>query len=135
MRAFPFPGPEVSDLVTREEMEVPALVAGQLPIPVRVQAPVGQSVRLPGVVAIHGGCYVMGNRAMDDGVFDRRYLDLGMVGVSVGYRRARETPNPGALEDCYRALQWTVANADTLGFDPSRMGVFGASAGGAWPSD
>ena len=72
----------------------------------------------------------MGDRAMYDGVFDRWCLDPGMVAVSVGYRRAPETPYPGALEDCYRALQWTVTNAEALGIFPSRIGVYGASAGG-----
>ena len=129
-RAFPFPVPELSDLVTRDETEVPAQSPGQLPIPVRVHSPVGRSVPLPGVLAIHGGGYVMGDRAMYDGVFDRWCLDPGMVAVSVGYRLAPETPYPGALEDCYRALQWTVANAEVLGIDPSRIGVYGASAGG-----
>ncbi len=129
-RELSFPGPELSDLVTRDEMEVPAVDPGDLPVPVRVHAPVHRSVRLPGVVAIHGGGYIIGDRTMNDGVFDRWCLDPGMVGVSVGYRRAPETPYPGPLEDCYRALKWTAANAEALGIDPSCIGLYGASAGG-----
>jgi len=129
-RELSFPGPESSDLVTRDEMEVPGVDPGDLPVPVRVHAPVFRSVRLPGVVAIHGGGYVIGDRTMNDGVFDRWCLDPGMVGVSVGYRRAPETPYPGPLEDCYRALKWTAANAEALGIDPSCIGLYGASAGG-----
>ena len=130
VRELSFPGPELSDLVTRDEMEVPGVVPGDLPVPVRVHAPVCRSVRLPGVVAIHGGGYVIGDRTMNDGVFDRWCVDPGMVGVSVGYRRAPETPYPGPLEDCYRALKWTADNADALGIDPSCIGLYGASAGG-----
>jgi acetyl esterase/lipase len=130
VRELSFPGPELSDLVTRDEMEVPGVDPGDLPVPVRVHAPVSRSVRLPGVVAIHGGGYVIGDRTMNDGVFDRWCLDPGMVGVSVGYRRAPETPYPGPLEDCYRALKWTAANAEALGIDPSCIGLYGASAGG-----
>ena len=130
MRAFPFPGPDLSDQVTREEMEVPATATGDLPVPIRVHAPVERTVRLPGVVAIHGGGYVMGDRGMYDGVFDRWCPDPGLVGVSVGYRRAPETTYPGALEDCYRTLKWTSENSEAIGIDPSCIGVYGASAGG-----
>jgi acetyl esterase/lipase len=79
---------------------------------------------------MHGGGYVIGDRTMYDGLFDRWCLDPGMVGVSVGYRRAPETPYPGPLEDCYRALEWTATNAGALGIDPSCIGLYGASAGG-----
>ena len=126
MRGFSFPAPELSDLVTREEMEVP----GDPPVPVRVHAPVDQTGLLPGVVAIHGGGFVIGDRTMYDGQFDRWCLDPGVVGVSVGYRLAPEHPYPDPLDDCYRALQWTVANAEALGIDPSCIGLYGASAGG-----
>jgi acetyl esterase/lipase len=130
MRGFSFPGPELSDLVTREEMVVAGANLSDLPVPVRVHAPVDRSVPLPGVVALHGGGYVIGDRTMYDGLFDRWCLDPGMVGVSVGYRRAPETPYPGPLEDCYRALRWTATNAEALGIDPSCIGLYGASAGG-----
>jgi acetyl esterase/lipase len=130
MREMAFPGPELSDLVRREEMQVPAVNSGDLPVPVRVHAPVDRSVPLPGIVALHGGGYVIGDRTMYDGLFDRWCLDPGVVGVSVGYRRAPESPYPGPLEDCYRALDWTATNAEALGIDPSCIGLYGASAGG-----
>lgn len=56
--------------------------------------------------------------------------DLGIVLVSVDYRLAPETPYPGALEDCYAALEWMIENAGKLGIDDERVGVFGQSAGG-----
>ena len=53
-----------------------------------------------------------------------------MVGVSVEYRLAPETPYPGPLEDCYAALRWTYDHADELGIDRTRIGIYGLSAGG-----
>jgi triacylglycerol lipase len=50
--------------------------------------------------------------------------------VSVEYRLSPETPYPGPLEDCYTGLSWVFANAESLGVDPSRIGISGASAGG-----
>ena len=56
--------------------------------------------------------------------------DLDCVIVSVNYRLAPETIFPGAIEDCYAGLAWTVASADMLGIDAARIGVMGESAGG-----
>lgn len=118
--------PELSDDVTRTEHVVP----GDPPITVRVHRAVGATGVLPCVYSIHGGGYVLGSAAMDDGSFDRWCPQLGVVGVSVEYRLAPETPYPGPLEDCYRGLQWVVDNAADLGVDPARIGVHGISAGG-----
>ena len=126
LRGFAFPQPELSDAVERRELVVP----GEVAVPVRVHSPAGRSAPLAGVVAIHGGGYVIGDRTMYDGLFDRWCVDPGMVAVSVGYRRAPETPYPGPLEDCYQALVWTVEHADELGIDPACIGIYGASAGG-----
>ena len=53
-----------------------------------------------------------------------------MIGVSVEYRLAPETSYPGPLDDCYSALRWTYDNADELGIDKERIGIYGLSAGG-----
>jgi acetyl esterase/lipase len=79
---------------------------------------------------MHGGGYVLGSATMDDPLFDAMTPSLGVVGVSVDYRLAPETPYPGPLEDCYRALLWTYEHADELGVDRDRIGVHGLSAGG-----
>jgi triacylglycerol lipase len=55
---------------------------------------------------------------------------LGCVIVSVDYRLAPETAFPGAIEDCYAGLTWTVAHAAELNIDTARLGVMGESAGG-----
>jgi acetyl esterase/lipase len=67
---------------------------------------------------------------MYDQLFESWCPSLGLVGVSVDYRLAPETPYPGPLDDCYDALQWTVDHAAELGIDPNRLGLFGVSAGG-----
>jgi acetyl esterase/lipase len=67
---------------------------------------------------------------MDDSLFDDLCPKLNLVGVSVEYRLAPETPYPGPLEDCYRGLKWTYEHAEALGIDRDRIGITGASAGG-----
>ena len=93
-------------------------------------APKGTDGALPCVYSMHGGGYVLGSNTMDDPQFEDWCPKLGVVGVSVEYRLAPETPYPGPLEDCYRGLVWTYEHADELGIDPARIGVMGVSAGG-----
>ena len=117
---------ELSGAVERVDHRVP----GEPPLAVRVHQPKGAAEALPCVFSIHGGGYVMGSNDMDDPLFDQLCPALNLVGVSVNYRLAPETPYPGPLEDCYRALSWTFANAHVLGIDPGRIGIRGISAGG-----
>ncbi len=126
IRSAKFPALELSDDVTRTDHLVP----GDPPVPVRVHRPVDAAGPLPAMVTMHGGGYVIGSYDMDDPLLDRWCPSLGLVGVSVEYRLAPETPYPGPLDDCYAALRWTHDHADDLGIDPSRIGIYGLSAGG-----
>jgi len=116
----------LSDAVERTDHVVP----GKVEVPVRVHRPAGSDGARPCVYSIHGGGYVIGSYDMDDLLFDELCPKLGVVGVSVEYRLAPETPYPGPLEDCYQGLRWTHEHADELGIDPSCIGVTGVSAGG-----
>ncbi|HVJ96585.1 MAG TPA: alpha/beta hydrolase [Acidimicrobiia bacterium] len=99
-------------------------------VAVRVHRPPEVKGALPCIYSMHGGGYVLGSCAMDDGLFDALCPALGCVGVSVEYRLAPDTPYPGPLEDCYAGLAWTYEHATELGIDSSRIGVAGVSAGG-----
>ena len=84
----------------------------------------------PAILHLHGGGYVMGNPefmgpqcAVWADAFDA-------VVVAPAYRLAPETCFPGNVEDAYAALAWTVANAEALGIDTSRLALAGESAGG-----
>ena len=126
MRSASFASPDLSDAVVRTEHEVP----GDPPVPVRVHRAKDAQGLLPAIVTIHGGGYVIGSYDMDSPLLDRWCPGLGVVGVSVEYRLAPETPYPGPLDDCYAALRWTYDNAAELGIDKDRIGVYGLSAGG-----
>jgi acetyl esterase/lipase len=126
IRAASFQAPALSDAVTRTEHLVP----GDPPVRVRLHRPVGIEGPLPAIVTIHGGGYVIGTYDMDDPMLDQWCPALGVVGVSVDYRLAPETPYPGPLEDCYAALRWTYGHAEELGVGSASIGVSGISAGG-----
>jgi len=122
-RLFDIP---LSDQVTREDRDI----EGDPPVRVRVHRPVGVDGPLPCVVSVHPGGYILGSYEDDDFRHDRLCPKLGYVGVAVDYRLAPETPYPGPLEDCYRALKWAHDHADELGVDRERIGIVGSSAGG-----
>ena len=120
---------ELSDEVERRDYSVPG-ADGDPDVVVRVHRPKNQSGPLPCIYWIHGGGYVIGTYEMEDLRFDRWCQTLNCIGVAVEYRLAPETSYPGPLEDCYAGLKWAVEQAETLGIDPSRIGIGGASAGG-----
>jgi acetyl esterase len=100
-------------------------------IATRVYTPFGAGPH-PAFVHFHGGGFVFGT--IDSLVNDAKCAHIcraaACVVVTVEYRLAPEFRFPTAPEDCYAALQWTVANATHLGIDPERVAVGGESAGG-----
>jgi acetyl esterase/lipase len=79
---------------------------------------------------IHGGGYIMGSADAEAAMAISIVSELGCAVVAPDYRLAPETPFPGPVEDCYAALKWLSAQADTLGIDARRIAVGGSSAGG-----
>jgi acetyl esterase/lipase len=126
IRTIDFTNVPLSDAVERTDHLVP----GDPPVPVRVHRPKDVEGPLPCLYSMHGGGYVIGSYAMDDPVFDVLCPKLGIVGVSVEYRLAPDSPYPAALDDCYAGLRWTQGHAAELGIDRGRIGVGGVSAGG-----
>ncbi|KKC25236.1 hypothetical protein WP12_15090 [Sphingomonas sp. SRS2] len=79
---------------------------------------------------IHGGGFVTGSPLQSQENQAKTCAELACVIVALGYRLAPETRFPGALEDCYAALQWLANEAPSLGVDPARIAIGGESAGG-----
>jgi acetyl esterase len=98
-------------------------------VPVRVYRP-SPDPDLPSYVVLHGGGWVIGNVEQFDGTARQLANASGAIVVSVDYRLAPEHPFPVPLDDCWRALQWTVEHAEEIGGDASRVAIGGDSAGG-----
>jgi len=127
VRAQPLASPvELSGLVATEDV----VISHNPLVSVRIHRPANLQGPAPCLYSIHGGGYVLGSYDMDDAKFDRWCRQFGIIGVSVEYRLAPETPYPGPLDDCYAGLLWTYQNAKELGIDPNAIGITGVSAGG-----
>ncbi|MGJ6961615.1 alpha/beta hydrolase [Streptosporangium sp. G11] len=84
----------------------------------------------PAAVYFHGGGMILGHVGLFDGSVSRYVSASGTPILSVDYRLAPEHPYPAPVEDAYAALVWLHEHAADLGVDPTRIGVFGDSAGG-----
>lgn len=99
-------------------------------VPVRVYRPGGATGRLPGLLYLHGGGFMLGDLDSSDSNAWGFAQEVGAVVVSVDYRLTPEHPYPAAFNDCYATLVWVAKNADELALDAERIAVVGDSAGG-----
>ena len=100
------------------------------PIALRYYRPASTAKRLPMLLYLHGGGWVLGNMNSVDSVCRALANGSQHIVVSVDYRLAPEHPFPAGVEDAYAALAWVSAQADALGGNPNRIAVGGDSAGG-----
>ncbi|MBL8771866.1 MAG: alpha/beta hydrolase [Phenylobacterium sp.] len=123
--------PDPAD-VARTDLEVRTIPgpAGAPGVEVLIYRPREGAGARPCILHIHGGGFVTGDARGQEAAHRRLAAQLGCAIVSVNYRLAPETVFPGAVEDCYAALSWVMAEADELGVDRARVGVMGESAGG-----
>lgn len=88
------------------------------------------SGRLPVVLFLHGGGWVLGDLDSHDALCRHVAAASGMALLAVDYRLAPEHPFPAAVEDAAAALRWLAESAEALNLDPARIVVMGDSAGG-----
>jgi acetyl esterase/lipase len=79
---------------------------------------------------IHGGGLIIGRAVQDDRLCGLTARELGIVVVSVEYRKAPDHPFPAALDDCLAGWRWLQREAPRLGADPACVALGGESAGG-----
>ena len=98
-------------------------------VSVRVYWPEGDGP-WPAFMYFHGGGWVVGSVANQDGTVRHLVRESGCVGVSVEYRMAPEHRFPTAAEDCYTATKWVADNAAALELRQGKLAVLGVSSGG-----
>lgn len=99
-------------------------------IPVRLYQPHSASPGAPILVFFHFGGCVLGDLETCHTAASLIAQESRCIVLSVAYRLAPEHKYPAALDDAITAYQWALANAESLGGDPARIGVGGDSAGG-----
>ena len=101
-------------------------------LPIRIYQPREPKAgeRLPVLVWLHGGGFVIGNLDTHDSACRMLANQADCLVVAVDYRLAPESKFPAAVDDSMAALRWVALHARELGGDPERIAVGGDSAGG-----
>jgi triacylglycerol lipase len=93
----------------------------------------------PVVVFVHGGGFARGAKRTEGTPF---YDNIGLwaagydfVGVTLNYRLAPQSTWPSGIEDLGAAVAWLKANVAEYGGDPSKLVLWGHSAGAAHVAD
>ncbi len=83
---------------------------------------------LPCIVWIHGGGWQNGDKSSGLARVGKWVATGDYAGASIGYRLTDVAAWPAQIHDCKAAIRCLRANAQQLGIDPDRIGVWGASA-------
>jgi acetyl esterase len=97
---------------------------------VLVFRPRGVDVRLPVVMYMHGGGWILGSAASHGRLAAELAVASGAAVAFVEYALAPEARYPVQLEQCYAVARWITEHGDDHGLDATRIAVAGDSAGG-----
>jgi len=128
LSAFDPPALPAGTLVIRD-IEFASTPEGKLRLDVyRATEPASDA--LPVVLFLFGGGWMSGDRNQFQALELQRLIDRGYALVSCDYRYSTEAIFPAQIHDVKAAIRWIRVNAESQGFDASRLAVIGASAGG-----
>ena len=104
-----------------------------------VFSPEAKGAARPIVIFVHGGAFVGGDKSRSpDGSLSPFYDNMmiwavqhGLVGVNMNYELAPKTQYPVVQHEIAEVVAWARKNAASFGGDPSRVVLWGHSAGAA----
>jgi acetyl esterase/lipase len=85
----------------------------------------------PGILLVHGGGWVTGDRILNLEPLFEPLLGAGFACLSISYRLARDMTSIGAaVEDVEMATNYVAAHAGEFRIDKDKLALVGESAGG-----
>ncbi len=87
--------------------------------------------KYPVVVYIHGGAFLMGDKAASTDVATiQKIVAQGIAVASINYRLSSEAQYPAQIKDVKAAIRFLKANAATYKINADKVATWGGSAGG-----
>jgi acetyl esterase len=97
---------------------------------VRIVKPADATGRLPVILYVHGGGWVLGNAGTHDRLVRELAVGVNAAVVFVEYTPAPDAHYPMQIEQAYAAAKWVMEEGGSEDLDGSRMAVAGDSVGG-----
>ncbi|MCF6174389.1 MAG: alpha/beta hydrolase [Victivallaceae bacterium] len=91
--------------------------------------PENQTTKPKLLVWIHGGGWKNGSKSRINPTIIRLTAD-GYAAASIDYRLLGLQSHPAQINECKAAIRWLRAHAEKYGYDATKIGVGGGSAGG-----
>ena len=113
--------------VTIKDHHIPRPDGSQLRV--RVYRKIGSTAR-GALLYVHGGGMIVSSIADYEERCMHYSTNTGLPVVSVDYPLAPEAPYPAQIDDALLALSWMHEVSQEEGWDPTRIGIGGDSAGG-----
>lgn len=89
-----------------------------------------RGVLRPGIIQVHGGGWVIGDKREQGLPFLKHLAEHGWVGFNVNYRLSPGATFPDHLVDVKQAIAWVREHAAEYDVDPNFIAITGGSAGG-----
>jgi acetyl esterase len=86
--------------------------------------------KLPVILYMHGGGWVLGNAGTHDRLVRELAVGTGAAVVFVEYDRSPEARYPVAIEQGYATARWIMREGAANQLDPNRIAIAGDSVGG-----
>jgi acetyl esterase len=99
-------------------------------VAVRIVRPPDTPEKLPVILYMHGGGWVLGNAETHDRLIRELAVGARAAVIFVEYDRSPEAHYPVAIEQGYATARWIMREGGSNGLDPERLAVAGDSVGG-----
>lgn len=99
-------------------------------ISLRIVRPTHAKGKLPVIIYVHGGGWILGNKNTHDYLIRKIANGAQAAVVFVNYTPSPEAKYPVAVEQAYEAAEHMTKNANKYGLDGRRMAIAGDSVGG-----
>lgn len=132
----------LDDLQKHNVNMVPALVQdiiipGKInsEISLRIVRPTHAKGKLPIIIYVHGGGWILGNKNTHDYLIRKIANGAQAAMVFVNYTPSPEAQYPVAIEQAYEAADYMAKNASKYGLDSRSMAIAGDSVGGGMATE
>lgn len=98
-------------------------------IALRIIRPANNNEKLPAIIYLHGGGWVMGGKESFDMLIKQLAINTNSVVIFPEYSHSPEAKYPVALKEIYSVLEYIYENPDEFNIDNDSIAIAGDSAG------